>query len=273
MSTLSPAISNTRFKMKRKRSFDSPLPSVCPKTARQCRSQSQRATNTHQSCPLLHVLEQYGLLVSIVSNFVPEDLFSLAATSKATYRAIFSGNSSIINLLGHMPCAGRGVVLRQAIHQRSSASKGLKCINLDICGSQSSVPTVETRPCDTCSHTTCDECRVHCVFNSTIEPTEEQDELPIYSGFVLLDPADMGILTFAHLGYSDPITTTPYHDRGFLDGPWTSQQATYPEDISEIIDFPIGSSPLQLVNNSNARHPSCVIKAFWDYTEGMLCKA
>ena len=259
--------------MKRKRCLDLAPAGVSPKAVRQCKGQSQHITNVHGSCTLLHVLEQYGLLISIISNFVPEDLFSLAATSKATYRAIFSGHASIMNLLGQMPCAGRGVALRRAIHRRSSASTGAKCINLDICRARSSTPGAKSRPCDACSHTTCDECRIHCVFNSTIEPTEDQDELPTYSGFVLLDPIDMGILTFAHLGYSDSTTITPYHDRGFLDGPWESEHASYPEDISDIIDFPIGRSPLRLVDSSTARHPSCVIKAFWEYTEGKLPKA
>ena len=36
------------------------------------------------------------------------------------------------------------------------------------------------------------------------------------------------------------------------------------------MDFPIGDRLLRLADNSTARHPSCVLKAFWEYTEGTL---
>ncbi|KAF1972194.1 hypothetical protein BU23DRAFT_167319 [Bimuria novae-zelandiae CBS 107.79] len=260
---------------KRKRSPDLATAEVCPKFARQCASPPQQSTDGSAKCRLLSVLEQYGLLVSIVSHFAPEDLFSLAATSKATYRAMFSGNQSITNILAQIPCSGRGVAIRRATHRRSSASTGPRCIQLDICGTENSLQSVVTRPCDTCSYTTCDECRIHCVFNSTIEPEEEPDDLPTYSGFVLLDPTDMGILTAAHLNLSSRTTISPYHDRGFLDTPWTADQPASLEEVEEIIDFPLGQWPLRVADSSTARHPSSVIRAFWEYTEErklMLCE-
>lgn len=241
---------------------------TCRKVARQWRNRPLLAEKSAPPGRLIHILEQYGLLISIISNLTPEDFFALAATSKATYRAMVSGNTSIANLLGHMPCSGKGVALRRSLHQRSSASTSSNCVHLDVCASCNPTKAVDTNPCARCSHATCDECRIHCVFNSTIEPAEDEDELPTYSGFALLDSADMGILTPAHLNCSGSAPTSPYHDRGFLDAPWTSQQHAAPEELSEVMDFPIGDRPLRLADNSTARHPSCVIKAFWEYSEG-----
>lgn len=259
--------------MKRKRSQDLADVRACPKIARNGSRHRQPSTDKVKPCPLLRIIEQYGLLISMVSNLAPEDLFSLAATSKAIYKAMFSGEASILNIFSKMPCAGRGIAIRRSMHERSSASLGPRCVRYDVCGSKST-RAVETHPCAKCKLTTCDECRVHCVFNSTIEPEDEPDELPTYSGFVLLSRTDMGILTPAHLNLPGSTTTSPYHDRGYLDTPWTAQQPANLESVEEILDFDLGQGPLRLADDSTARHPSSVIQAFWEYTEErklMMC--
>lgn len=256
--------------MKRKRSADLKAGHACSKMIRQCTNQQQKNIMGTKTCRLLSILTQYGLLVSIVSNLAPEDLFSLAATSKATYKTIFSSSESLKNILGRMPCDGKGVSLRRAIHQRSDASTGPRCIALDFCGSDITTKNIETRPCEICFHTTCDECRIHCVFNSTIEPEEEDGDLPTYSGFILMDPLDRGILTFAHFGNSDCSglpTKMPYHDQGFVDTPWTCTMVAGPELVYSFINFNL-QSPLRLRHHSSARHPSPVIEPFWKFTEG-----
>jgi len=251
--------------MKRKRSQDLTAERACPKVVKRSRHLQQN-TDKAELCPLLRVVGQYGLLISIVSNLAPEDLFSLAATSKAVYKAMFSGEASVLNMFSKMPCAGRGIVLRSSIHQRSPASMGSRCVRYDVCGTKTE-RAVETHPCVKCKLTTCDECRIHCVFNSTIEPEDEPDELPMYSGFVLLSHTDMGILTPAHLNLSGATTIAPYHDRGYLDTPWTAEQPANLESVDEILDFDLGQGPLRLADDSTARHPSSVIHAFWEYTE------
>jgi hypothetical protein len=249
---------------------------ACPKIAKHDTSRQPQDTIKAEPCPLLRIIEQYGLLISIVSNFAPEDLFSLAAASKAIYKAIFSNEASLANILDKMDCSGRGVEIRRRIHRPSPDNRGIGRIHYDVCGASGarSGKNVESRPCVKCKFTTCDECRIHCVFNSTIEPEAEPDELPIYSGFVLLSSPDMGILTPAHLNMSGRTKITPFHDRGFLDAPWESTLPANPESVDEILDFDLGQGPLRLADDSTARHPSSVIQAFWEYTEErklMMC--
>lgn len=260
--------------MKRKRSQDLAAARACLKIAKGGTSRQPQDSGKSESepCPLLRIIEQYGLLISIVPNLAPEDLFSLAAASKAIYKAMFSGKASMVNIFSKMPCAGRGVGIRRASHARSHATSSLRYIRYDVCGAMmGTLPSrlVETHPCVKCKLTTCDECRIHCVFNSTVEPEEEPDELPTYSGFVLLFPTDMGILTPAHLNLSgeNPKPMVPYHDKGFLDSPWTATEPANPESVDEILDFDLGRGTLRLADDSNARHPSSVIKSFWNYTE------
>lgn len=260
--------------MKRKRSQESAAAHPCLKSARKATSYQPQASKKIESepCPLVRVIEQYGLLVSIVSNLTPEDLFSLAAASKATYKAIFSGKASTANILSKMPCAGRGLRIRHINHVRSAVTLRPRCFGFDACGADIghlSARIVETHPCVKCKLNTCDECRIHCVYNSTVEPEEDPDELPTYSGFALLSSLDMGILTPAHLNLSgeNPEPMAPYHDRGFLDSPWTATEFVIPESIDDILDFDLARGPLRLADDSNARHPSPVIKAFWHYTE------
>ncbi|KAF2451269.1 hypothetical protein P171DRAFT_2960 [Karstenula rhodostoma CBS 690.94] len=261
--------------MKRKRSPDLAVARACPKIAKHGVSRQPQDIDKTGSgpCPLLRIIQQYGLLISIVANLAPEDLFSLAATSKAIYKAIFSGEASTTNMFSKMPCAGRGVDIRRLNHIHSPTTRNPRCIRYDVCGDKMRARgarpprIVDTLPCVKCKLTTCDECRIHCVFNSTIEPEEEPDELPTYSGFVLLSPTDMPILTPAHLNLSGEKPTVPYHDQGFLDLPWTATQPANPESIDEILDFDLGRGPLRLADDSTARHPSSVIQAFWEYTE------
>lgn len=261
LSALSATPKITLSAMKRKRTRDLAAACACSKIAKKSPD-----TDIDQ-CHLLRILAQYGLLISIVSNFSPEDLFSLAATSKATYKAIFSGEASRINLLGKMSCDGRGIAIRRANHKKSEYSTGPKCTEYVQCGAHDSTRVVETQPCVGCRQTTCNECRIHCVFQSVTEAPNAPGELPTYSGFALLCPSEMGILTPAHL--NGPVVTinSPYHDQGFLDTPFESDNYASPESIEEILDFDLGEGSLRLSNSSDEPHPSPVIQAFWDYTE------
>lgn len=150
-----------------------------------------------------------------------------------------------------------------------------------------------SKPCDVCLQTTCDECRIHCVYGSIQQPAEEPDELPELSGFALLvrklsgdcflttypstlgavsltyfqAPREMRILTPAHMGSAETIPPMPYHDQGYLDIPLECSFDAKTESIDAILDFNLGSGPLRLSEFSTARHPSPVIEAFWEITE------
>lgn len=230
-------------------------------------------TNKDRSCPLLHILTQYGLLAAIASNLFPRDLYALAATSKDVRSIIFSRDKSHVNLLRKMSCDGSGVEIRKRHHRRSRFFAQFNCTEYVQCGTHDATRTVETHPCANCLYTTCDECRVHCVYQSISQPPDEPDEMPQLSGFALLSHPEMGILTPSHLNSSDPISPTnsavqrPFHDQGFLDIPLESDKYAPAESITEILNFNLGSGPLRLSISSTWAHPSPVIQAFWDISE------
>lgn len=247
--------------MKRKKSPDLAVTQTCCKVAK------QDIRVDVKPCHLQRILAQYGLLISLVSNLAPKDLFALAATSKATYQVIFSSETSRLNLLGKMPCDGAGIAIRQACHKKSPFSTGPKCTEYVQCGSNDSTRVVESQHCVGCDHITCDECRVHCVYQSITELPSSPDELPTYSGFALLSKVEMGILTPAHFNGTQTIINRPYHDQGYLDIPLDLDTYASPESIDEILDYDLGEGSLRLFDSSDEPHPSPIIEAFWEYTE------
>jgi hypothetical protein len=244
-----------------------------------------------QPCHLLQLLTQYGVLVTITSYLFPRDLYALAATSKTAYRSIFTCRESHGNLLAKMACDGRGVALRWKHHNDSgyrsdpSILRSIQCpaIKEDVQNQpfarhfRSEMDgQVPARPCTACKHMTCDECRIHCVFQTTWQAAETYEEVPTMTGFALLSSQEMGILTPFALGVDDRATrlqqeivglSVPYHDEGYLEAPLTSDIYANPESIDEIIDFALGRASLRLSDESTAPHPSSVIRPFWEVTE------
>lgn len=225
-------------------------------------------------CYLLDVLAQYGLLTAIIANLLPRDLYALAATSKTAYRTIFAGHESHASLLGKMVCDSRGVKIRTSYHHiLPHLQPPNTSVRTPRCGANDS--TITTHPCATCNHMTCDECRIHCVFQTTYSAPDADDELPNLGGFALLSKHEMGILSPFHLGLEHCPTreqaeniglATSYHDKGYLEPPLVSDVYAHPESIADIINFDL-QKPLQLSTSSTAVHPSSVIQPFWEITE------
>ncbi|KAF2645883.1 hypothetical protein P280DRAFT_131599 [Massarina eburnea CBS 473.64] len=248
--------------------------------ARSPRKSINNNHNTSNSKPfrLLEILAQYGLLVAIASNIFPQDLFSLAATSKASYRTIFSSQGSRNNLLSKMRCAGLGIGIRNSYHRKSAYFYQYDCIEHIKCGASDSA--IESRPCVDCRKMTCNECRIHCVYGSIEQTLDDPEDLPELSGFALLSTKEMRILTPAHMSAQERnneipvehngsalVPTPPYHDQGFLDLPLESDIYAKFQSIDAILDFDLGLGPLQLSGSSTEPRPSPVIQAFWDVSE------
>lgn len=212
------------------------------------------------ACPLVQTLRQYGLLETIISGLAPSDLLSLALSCKATYRALLPRTGSLRNLLSKLPCCGSGVALRQRTHNKSSFFYQYKCTEFAQCRTASGRHGIESRSCISCKVTTCDECRIHCVYQSIYEAPSDPGDLPNFSGFVLLDPSEVGILSPHHFAtesdfneagdipiWLDRATNSaagPYHDQGFLDLPLQFDQAGTPEKVSDVIDVDLGYKSL-----------------------------
>lgn len=237
-----------------------------------------RKKKPHQSpdelstpCPLLLILQQYGLLVSISSGLSPEDLLALALSTKAIYHAISPRPCSLENLLGKLSCPGKGVQIRQKIHKKSSASNAFDCKEYVQCGSTSE--SVESRPCIHCKVSTCNECRIHCVYQSNYLEASDPDELPYFSGYTLLSPLEVPIISPHHMRlelqfpgplWQDPSAgkVGPYHDQGFIDVPFDDDQFAPPEFVDEILDLDLGQQSLAVSVSSDVPDPSPVLQVF-----------
>ncbi|KAF1846516.1 uncharacterized protein K460DRAFT_367273 [Cucurbitaria berberidis CBS 394.84] len=256
--------------MKRKRS-----PELASVESRKKASQHS-LNDVSISCLFVRILQQYELLASVASSLFPEDLLALALSSKAIYHAIFPRPCSLENLLGKLSCPGKGIQIRQKHHKKSSFFYAYDCNEYVQCGATSG--RIESRPCLNCKVTTCDECRVHCVYQSHYEKPSDPDELPNFSGFVLLSPLEVPIMSPQHLTldhqlpgplWQNPANGQggPYHDQGFIDVPFDDDTFGPPEFVEDILNLNLGQHSLALSVSSNVPDPSPVLQAFYQVTE------
>lgn len=218
------------------------------------KQQADIQKNSGVASPLIAILRQYGLFEAIVTNLCPDDLLALALVSKASHQAIFPRPGSLENVLGRLTCSGRGVEIRNECHVKSKFFSEWNCTEYVQCGSGENRRNIESRPCVRCKVNTCNECRTHCVYQSIYETPsdpDDPDELPNFSGFVLLDPLEQAILSPHHLYSEDavecphwenPAVTDkgPYHDQGYLDVALQSAASGAPECIDTILDLDLG---------------------------------
>jgi hypothetical protein len=253
--------------MKRKRSKRE-LTETRKKTRTRSRAESR------QRCPLMEVLHEYGLLEMIISSLYPDDLLSLLLCSKAIHETIVPQPGSVENLLGKLRCSGRGVQIRRKRHTKSTFFYAYDCTEHIKCGANEY--DTECRPCARCKVSTCDECRIHCVYQSIYEKPCDQDELPNFSGFILLSPLELPILSPHHMAndhtashWQDPSDdpNAPYHDQGFIDVPFEDDSFGQPECVEELLELDLGSNILAASPSSNLAHPSPVLRALYDATE------
>ncbi|KAF2627218.1 hypothetical protein BU25DRAFT_411279 [Macroventuria anomochaeta] len=274
--------------MKRKCSLDDPsavasrkkAPTAVTTNAVKPKAATLKPTTrkTSPTCPLIQTLRQYGLLESIISCLFPSDLLALALSCKTTYNAIFPHPGSFDNLLSRMPCCGNGIAVRQRMHHKSTFFYAYQCTEFAQCRTASGRQNIESHPCISCRVTTCDECRIHCVYQSIYETPTNPEDLPNFSGFVLLDPFEVAILSPHHLPsklllseaahlppWRDRATNAaagPYHDQGFLDMPLEFDQPGTPEKISDVLDVDLGLNSLtKWSGNSQFGFPSPVLRS------------
>lgn len=264
-------------RMKRKRSAD--LTSLS--------SQKQKVNNLEATTPrsslIVEVLREYELLASVVSNLCADDLLALALTSKALHGAIMLRPVSLRNLLGRLRCSGKGIAIRNECHQKSKFFYEYDCTEHVQCGSADTTREIETKPCATCKVATCDECRVHCVYQSIFEASNDPDdpsELPNFSGFVMLKPHEHPILSPHHLvlvpqkqcieRWKDPFLgcSKSYHDQGYLDAPLVSLIPAPPESIEDVLDLDLGEQSLMTFHeDSRYSCPSPALASLCEVSE------
>lgn len=263
-------------RMKRKLSLDGAI-SRRPKL--QIQAEGHKRCEDH---PLAIITRQYQLLEAIVTGLRVKDFLALALTSKSLYESIFTAPSSLENLLGRVQCSGRGIEIRNERHKKSSFFYSYNCTEYAQCGSNTAHRDIETRPCVTCKVATCNECRIHCVYQSIYEAPSDPDdeaELPNFSGFVLLQPPEHPILSPHHLAsekssnvprWRDPSEglSGPYHDQGYLDVPLETGASAPPECIEDVLDLDLGCQSLvSMSGDSRYAAPSPVLLSLCQVTE------
>ncbi|KAF5845197.1 hypothetical protein GGP41_001265 [Bipolaris sorokiniana] len=212
------------------------------------KSRHDSAAGSAPPCPLLVALREYGLLENVLSCLCPDDLLALLLCSKSIYQTLVPQPGSLENLLGKLRCSGKGVRIRRERHVKSSFFYAYECSEYVECGAIDGV--AESRPCTNCKVTTCNECRIHCVYQSIFEKPCEDDELPNYSGFILLSPSEIPILSPHHLKDNlttpqwqapSPATSAPYHDQGFIDVPLEEESFGPPECVDDFLNLNLGT--------------------------------
>ncbi|KAI2483209.1 hypothetical protein Ptr902_05526 [Pyrenophora tritici-repentis] len=225
-------------------------------------------------CPLLEVFQEYGLLENILSNLSSDDLLALLLSSKSIHGAIVPQSGSLENLLGRLSCSGKGVKIRKKYHKKSCFFDAYNCTEHVTCGATQN--GVESKPCVKCKVTTCDECRIHCVYQSIFEKPCEDDELPNFSGFVMLSSSEVPILSPHHLAVdqSEPYwqkptagLVAPHHDQGFIDIPCDEDSYGPPECVERLLDVDLGQHNLAGPGSSSVAAPSPVLKSLHKVTE------
>jgi hypothetical protein len=229
-----------------------------------------------QTCPLTAILREYGLLEAILAELRPNDLLSLLLSSKSIHQTLAPRPGSLTNLLGKLRCSGRGVEIRKGRHKKSTFFYAYECTEYVPCSATVKARSVEMRPCVSCKVTTCDECRIHCVYQSHFEKPCDEDELPNFSGFVLLSAPEIPILSPHHLVPDEPTSkwqdpsqglAGPYHDQGFMDVPYEDEAFGPPEDVSALLDIDLGRHALAGSVLSNVLDPSPVLRTLHEVTE------
>lgn len=238
------------------------------------KTRNNSPAESRQGCPIIEVFHQYGLLEMIVSSLYPDDLLALLLCSRSTHEAILPQPGSLENLLGKLKCSGRGVHVRNKRHKKSTFFYAYDCTETIKCGAKES--TTECRPCARCKVSTCDECRIHCVYQSIYETPCDEDELPNFSGFILLSPLEVPILSPHHMDsdeagsqWQDPSNSlqAPYHDQGFIDVPFEEDSFGLPESVEDLLEMDLGSHTLAASASSSVAHPSPVLRALYQTTE------
>jgi hypothetical protein len=123
---------------------------------------------------------------------------------------------------------------------------------------------------------------MHVVYQTAHEPRFEDDELPFWSGFTLLEWDEKEILSPEHLGrervWKEPVNgvPTPHHDDGFLGDSLEGLAITNGSiSVRELININLGTESLQdtygkVASSRDWEHSPSVLKSFYDLEDARL---
>jgi len=146
-----------------------------------------------------------------------------------------------------------------------------------MCASEGPPRYIESRSCVVCNAVTCDECRLHCVYNSFLRVPSHTDRLPEYLGYVL--HSTKAVVTTSEFSFpmnGRSVRPQPQDDEGILEMKLgdTLHLKTNPVHVCDILDWDLGNSPLlrlQLPNSEVQIYPSNeLLASFCDLAERRL---
>lgn len=151
------------------------------------------------------------------------------------------------SLASKIMCSGRGLQIRKKLHQPLYENFTV----FDRCGGNGNSSEIESRPCVDCRVITCNECRVHAVYQSLIEKPCPGSEDHWWAGYTFGFFGPTRLLPTSFLASSEGHKQAeswnnsterkiPQHDKGYICIPFHSRYAAKPESVDNILDRDLG---------------------------------
>ncbi|CAG5162165.1 uncharacterized protein ALTATR162_LOCUS6171 [Alternaria atra] len=196
------------------------------------------ASNTTR--PLAVAVATYPIQEALISFLTPDDLVTLTLISQTLHGHIRMDNAnSKANLLSKTLCPVLGVCVRTVTHCPCPAKTFDAIIGCARFGF-----STESRPCVECGVNTCDECRIHALYNPLTEDCGF-DQRRWWAGFYFLEPTVVAVYppkdsecSVWNLPIED---MKPLHDQGRFHIPLNVNAIGDPEPIQRIVDLDLGT--------------------------------
>jgi hypothetical protein len=194
---------------------------------------------------LLHIMAQYPILEHIVAHLRPRDLVPLAQTCQTAYTSVnLQKASSKSNLLTKTLCPGKGIKIRAIKHNHPHALGFPTFTAFKMCGGFDDESGIESHPCAGCGVNTCDECRMHMVYQSLVEDPGLAPQR-WWAGYSVAFPNPVRIFppkgTKIPSPWNAPLQRYhPMHDQGKIGVYFDANFVAKPEPLARILDFDLG---------------------------------
>ncbi|KAF2829027.1 hypothetical protein CC86DRAFT_184177 [Ophiobolus disseminans] len=190
---------------------------------------------------LARSLAQYPVLEGLVSHLQPDDLVTLTTICQAVHTQIrMHEPQAKANLLSKTLCPGTGLVRRLLAHCPCKTRGWHRFLG---CGSEGY--DIASKPCVGCGINTCDECRIHIIYQVFMQE-HGLDKHRWWAGFFLNNPTPFAI--YPPKGgdnaswYLPPNLSKSHHDQGRIHIPLHIDSIADPEPIDRLLDVDLGRS-------------------------------
>jgi hypothetical protein len=176
---------------------------------------------------------------SLASHLQPDDVVKVSLLSQTLHGLVrWHDAKAKANLLTKTLCPGKGMFLRSLAH----CPCAMRSFHLTMGCSGEGFPAT-TKPCTKCGVNTCDECRIHVLYQVGTE-VPGLDNHRWWAGYFFLHKAALSIYPpkQGDIGawYLPPGTNMPLHDQGRFHAPLQVTGVADPEPIDRTLDINLG---------------------------------